>query len=104
MTKNKYLKKKYTPLTKSKIASQIFKREIFYKHEYLNPTGSHKDRECEYILNKKKNQNFSSVGCASTGNLAISLAYYAKKYNKKCHIWVRKNISKKNYYFKKIQS
>ena len=54
MIKQKFYRKKYIPLTRSKIASQIFRKEIFYKHEHLNPTGSHKDRECEYILKKNK--------------------------------------------------
>ncbi len=48
------MNKNYTPLVKSKIASKIFKTNIFYKQENLNPTGSHKDRECKYILSKKK--------------------------------------------------
>ncbi len=97
------MNKNYTPLVKSKIASKIFKTNIFYKQENLNPTGSHKDRECKYILSKKKNLKLNSVGCASTGNLAISLAYFAKKYNKECHIWIKRKtpISKikilKNY-------
>ena len=88
--KKKIMNKNYTPLVKSKIASKIFKTNIFYKLENLNPTGSHKDRECKYILSKKKNLKLNSVGCASTGNLAISLAYFAKKYNKECHIWIKR--------------
>ncbi len=89
------MNKNYIPLVKSDFASKLFKTNIFYKQENLNPTGSHKDRECSYILSKKSNQNYNSVGCASTGNLAISLAYFARKYNKVCHIWIRKNTPKK---------
>lgn len=95
MTKKIKKEKNYIPLIKSNAASKIFNTNIFYKLENLNPTGSHKDRECKYILTKKNNFNYDAVGCASTGNLAISLAYYAKKYNKKCHIWIKKNTPQK---------
>ena len=66
------MSKNYTPLIKSDLASKIFNTNIFYKLENLNYTGSHKDRECKYILSKQQNRNYNSVGCASTGNLAIS--------------------------------
>ena len=89
------MSKNYTPLIKSDLASKIFNTNIFYKLENLNYTGSHKDRECKYILSKQQNRNYNSVGCASTGNLAISLAYFAKKYNKNCHIWIKKYTPKK---------
>ena len=85
------MNKNYTPLIKSDTASKIFNTNVFYKLENLNYTGSHKDRECKYILSKQQNRKYNSVGCASTGNLAISLAYFAKKNNKKCHIWIKKN-------------
>jgi len=89
------MNKHLTTLTKSKLASKLFKKNIYYKNEYLNPTGSHKDRECKFILEKNKKKNFSGVGCASTGNLAISLSYFSKIYNKDCYIWVQKKTPPK---------
>ena len=45
----------------------------------LNPTGSHKDRESIFFNKRgKKRKNFKSIGCASTGNLGISLAFFSK--------------------------
>ena len=39
---------------------------------------------------KQKKKNYKSIGCASTGNMAISMAFFAKIYNIKSKIWFRK--------------
>ena len=58
--------------------SQIYKKDVWLKLEILNPTGSHKDRESVLLIKEAKKKNFKSIGCASTGNLAISLAFFSK--------------------------
>ena len=68
-----------TPLIFSKKISRHFGKNIWLKLEIYNSTGCHKDRECELMVSDAKKKGYSTVGCASTGNLAISLAFYAKK-------------------------
>ena len=61
------MNKNYTPLVKSKIASKIFKTNIFYKLENLNYTGSHKDRECKYILSCSKIETITQLAVRLLG-------------------------------------
>lgn len=75
----------------SKILSKYFKKKVYLKLENLNLTGSHKDRECIKLIDLAIKRKYKKIGCASTGNLAISLAFYSKLNNLKCFIWLNKN-------------
>ena len=79
-----------SPLIYASKISQYYKKKIWLKLEILNPTGSHKDRESILLINEAKKNNFKSIGCASTGNLGISIAFYSKIYKFKSNIWLRK--------------
>lgn len=79
-----------SPLIYASKISKFYKKNIWLKLEILNPTGSHKDRESIRLIHKAKKKNYKSIGCASTGNLAISMAFFAKIYNIKSKIWFRK--------------
>jgi threonine synthase len=79
-----------SPLLYADKISNHFKKNIWLKLEILNPTGSHKDRESIKLINEAKKKNFKSIGCASTGNLAISIAFFSKIYNLRSKIWLRK--------------
>jgi threonine synthase len=54
-------------------------REIFVKHEGLNPTGSFKDRGMTVGVSKAIELGMKTVACASTGNTSASLATYAAR-------------------------
>jgi len=73
--------------------SKLMNVNIYGKIETGNPTGSHKDRETFEIICDVKRKGFGAVGCASTGNAAISLAAYSKMVGIKCHIYISKTIS-----------
>lgn len=68
-------------------------KNLFGKLEIYNPTGSHKDRESLELVLECLKKGFSEIGCASTGNFGISLAYLSNIYNLKCHVWVSNYIS-----------
>ena len=82
-----------TPLLRLKNLEKYFKYsgELWAKAEYLNPTGSFKDRgsiaEIKAVLQAKK----KGVVCASTGNMAASLAAYSARVGLKCVVVVPKN-------------
>jgi threonine synthase len=65
---------------------------VFGKLETVNPTGSHKDRESVEILKDALAKGFDEIGCASTGNAAISLSAFCRMALLKCHIYVSQNI------------
>jgi len=69
-----------TPLYKcERLAKQIGVRELYVKHEGLNPTGSFKDRGMTVGVSKALELGMKTVACASTGNTSASLAIYAAK-------------------------
>jgi threonine synthase len=66
----------YTPLVKAdRLARELGLRELYIKNDAVNhPTLSFKDRVVAVALSKAVELGFSTVGCASTGNLAGSVA------------------------------
>lgn len=83
-----------TPLIRSEHLSARHGVEVWLKLESTNPTGSHKDRESALIVGACSARGYCKVGCASTGNLAISLSYYAQLAGIECHVWVSRNTSR----------
>jgi len=79
---------KPTPVIRSESLSSSLNCDIWLKVEIWNPTGSHKDRESLKIMEECKRRGIHNIGCASTGNFAVSLAYYAKMSGLKCHVWL----------------
>ncbi len=51
---------------------------VYMKMELDNPTRSFKDRGSVIEIGKAKEYGFKRIVCASTGNMAYSLSYYAK--------------------------
>lgn len=77
-----------TPLIPLPTLSQRLQLEIWAKCEYQNPTGSFKDRGTILELTKALELKKSGVVCASTGNMAASLAAYAAANGKTCVVVV----------------
>ncbi len=68
----------------------IFKDGIHFKCEYLNPTGSFKDRASALEITLA--QGYDEIIVATTGNMGASLATYAAFAGIKCKIFIPKNI------------
>jgi threonine synthase len=66
----------FTPLVKAdRLARQLGVRELYVKNDTVNyPTLSFKDRVVSVALSRAKELGFEIVACASTGNLANSVA------------------------------
>ena len=78
---------------------------IGLKLEYLNPTGSHKDRIALYMLNDAKNKGIkegSPVIEYTSGNTGIAVAWASKFFNYKPIILVPENIVREKINFIKI--
>lgn len=82
-----------TPLLKLEEISGRPNLNVYGKIETVNQTGSHKDRESVKIVSDALNRGLSSIGCASTGNAAISVSAYSYAAGLQCDIYVSKNIS-----------
>ncbi len=69
----------FTPLVRAdNLARELGVRELYLKDDSVNrPTLSYKDRVVPVALSRAKELGFDTVGCASTGNLANSVAAHA---------------------------
>ncbi|PIX25626.1 MAG: threonine synthase [Deltaproteobacteria bacterium CG_4_8_14_3_um_filter_45_9] len=80
----------FTPLIRSEgLARALGVRELYLKNDAVNhPTLSFKDRVVSVALSKAKEFGFRIVACASTGNLANSVAALAAAGGFKSYIFV----------------
>src|SRR3954468_18319756 len=67
-----------TPLVRApRLAEALGLREVWVKNDAANPTHSFKDRVVSVALAKAIELGYTTVACASTGNLANSVAAHA---------------------------
>jgi len=73
------LRSGFTPLVRAeRLGAALGVRELYIKDDSANyPTFSYKDRVVSVALTKAVEFGFDTVGCASTGNLAHSVAAHA---------------------------
>jgi threonine synthase len=70
----------FTPLVRAdRLAAALGLGELWIKNDTLNPTGSFKDRVVSVALAKARELGFKVAACASTGNLANSVAAHAAR-------------------------
>lgn len=79
----------FTPLTRAdRLGKELGLDELYIKNDCLNPTYSFKDRVVSVAISKAREFGFDTVACASTGNLAASVAAHAAKANMKSFVFV----------------
>ena len=80
----------FTPLIRAKnLGDALGVKELYIKDDSVcHPTLSFKDRVVAIALSKSKEFNFDTVSCASTGNLANSVAAHAAIANLNCYIFI----------------
>ncbi len=70
----------FTPLVRAdRLAAELGLGELWLKNDTLNPTGSFKDRVVAVALARARELGFKVAACASTGNLANSVAAHAAR-------------------------
>ena len=68
----------WTPLKRAdRLAAELGLSELWLKDDTRNPTGSFKDRVVSCALSSARRLGFTTAACASTGNLATSVAAHA---------------------------
>jgi threonine synthase len=69
-----------TPLYRCKrLEAECGLKELYVKHEGMNPTGSFKDRGMTVGVSRAAELGMKILACASTGNTSASMAIYAAK-------------------------
>jgi threonine synthase len=70
----------FTPLVHARnLGDELGLRSLHLKNDTVNPTNSFKDRVVAVALNWALQNGFQTIACASTGNLANSVAAYAAR-------------------------
>jgi len=83
----------FTPLVKAdNLGRELGLDQLYIKNDCLNPTYSFKDRPVSVAVTKAREFGFDTVACASTGNLAASVAAHAAKANMKACVFVPSNV------------
>ena len=68
----------WTPLRRAtRLEKVLGVKELWLKDDTRNPTGSFKDRVVSCALSSARRLGFTTAACASTGNLATSVAAHA---------------------------
>jgi len=79
----------FTPLLKAdNLGRELGLDQLYIKNDCLNPTYSFKDRPVSVAATKAREFGFDTLACASTGNLAASVAAHAAKANMKAYVFV----------------
>jgi threonine synthase len=78
-----------TPLVRAdRLAAELGLGELWLKNDTLNPTGSFKDRVVAVALAKARSLGFKVAACASTGNLANSVAAHAARAGMPSYVFI----------------
>jgi threonine synthase len=80
----------YTPLVRAtRLARELGVEELYIKDDSVNhPTFSYKDRVVSIAATRAVELGFQVFGCASTGNLAGSVAAHAARLGLPCYVFI----------------
>jgi threonine synthase len=80
----------FTPLVRAhRLGEVLGVKELYIKDDSVNhPTFSYKDRVVSVAISKAIEFGFDTVSCASTGNLANSVAAHAAQAGLNCYVFI----------------
>ena len=84
----------FTPLVRAnRLAAELGMRELYLKDDSVNhPTLSYKDRVVPVAATRACELGFRVFGCASTGNLANSVAAHAARLGLDCYVFIPRTL------------
>lgn len=83
----------YTPLLRAdNLARRLGLRNLWIKNDTVNPTWSFKDRVVAVASSKAREFGFSTLACASTGNLANSVAAHAARAGMEAYVFIPSDL------------
>jgi threonine synthase len=78
-----------TPLIKAdRLAKRLGLREVWVKNDAANPTHSFKDRVVSVAVARARELGFKTIACASTGNLANSVAAHGAALGLESYVFI----------------
>jgi len=83
----------FTPLLRARnLGEALGLSQLYVKNDCANPTWSFKDRVVAVASTKALEFGFDTLACASTGNLANSVAAHASRAGVKAYVFVPSNL------------
>jgi threonine synthase len=83
----------FTPLLRAdRLGAALGLKNLYVKNDAVNPTYSFKDRVVSLAISKALQFGFDTVGCASTGNLANSVAAHAAKAGLRAFVFIPSDL------------
>ena len=82
-----------TPLLRAdRLGAELGLADLWLKNDTVNPTGSFKDRVVSVALTRARELGFKVAACASTGNLANSVAAHAARAGMRSVVCIPANL------------
>jgi threonine synthase len=82
-----------TPLIRAdRLAEQLGLREVWVKNDAANPTHSFKDRVVSVACARARELGFQTIACASTGNLANSVAAHGAALGLESYVFIPSDL------------
>ncbi len=83
----------FTPLVKAeRLGAELGLRNLYIKNDTMNPTNSFKDRVVSVAISWARAHGFETMACASTGNLANSVAAYSARAGLDAYVFIPSNL------------
>jgi len=83
----------FTPLSHApNLGAELGLRNLYLKNDTMNPTNSFKDRVVSVAVSWARQNGFSTIACASTGNLANAVAAYAARAGIPAYVFIPSNL------------
>ncbi len=83
----------FTPLVKAhNLGKRLGIKNLYIKNDTANPTWSFKDRVVSTALSRAVEFGFDTAACASTGNLANSVAAHAARAGMKAYVFIPSDL------------
>jgi threonine synthase len=83
----------WTPLLKAdRLAERLGLENLWIKNDAANPTHSFKDRVVSIALARARELGFTTIACASTGNLANAVAAHAAAAGLESYVFIPSNL------------
>jgi threonine synthase len=82
-----------TPLIRAdRLAERLGLREVWVKNDAANPTHSFKDRVVSVAVTRARELGFETIACASTGNLANSVAAHGAALGMDSYVFIPSDL------------
>ena len=83
----------WTPLIRAdRLAAELGLGEVWVKNDAANPTHSFKDRVVSIAIARAQELGFTTIACASTGNLANAVAAHASAAGLESYVFIPSNL------------